>query len=58
MIGRNPEVATQPLFFDKKGRNLICLGFVSSIRKKGIEPDLNGGSIQNINRKEQRCSGN
>ena len=52
MIGRNPEVATQPLFFDKKGLNLIYLGFVSSIWNIGIEPGLNGGSIQNINRKE------
>ena len=54
MIGRNPEVATQPLFFDKKGLNLIYLGFVSSIWNIGIEPDLNRGLIQNINRKEQR----
>jgi len=29
MIGRNPEVATQPLFFGKKGINLIDVGFVS-----------------------------
>jgi len=31
MIERNPEVATQPLFFDKKELTLICLGFISSI---------------------------
>ena len=41
MIGRNPEVATQPLFFDKKMLNLIYWGLSHQYKKKGIEPDLN-----------------
>ena len=57
MIGRNPEVATQPLFFGKKGQNLIYLSFYHQYTKKGIEPDLNRGLIHNINRKEQRVFG-
>lgn len=45
MIGRNPEVATQPLFFGKKGQNLIYLSFYHQYTKKGIEPDLNRGLV-------------
>ena len=45
MIGRNPEVATQPLFFGKKVPNLIYLNFYHQYIKKGIEPDLNRGFV-------------
>jgi len=40
MIRRNPEVATQPLFFGKKGLNPIYLSFYHQNIKKGIEPEL------------------
>jgi len=34
MIGRNPEVATQPLFFGKKVPNLIYLSFLINIKER------------------------